>query len=193
MGAAPQPLAQPLPFQVPTPGRRWEEKTEKVQRKQEGRWRVRRWCDFHQRVTSECAVKIVHLNLCLRDTEAEWRDRKQEAGGGTPKEKESAHSKPRKEARQEAATGMGAPATWPPGVGGAGGNSRTDHRRTLTSRGSFGQEQKNRSPREPEAGSLREGRGGARALPGSVPHGYPTPSPSTNRDGKNTSPDISDP
>ena len=54
---------------------REDRRTEKVQRKQEGRWRVWRWCDFHQRVTSECAVKIVHPNLCLRDTEAELRDR----------------------------------------------------------------------------------------------------------------------
>lgn len=37
MGAAPQPLAQPLLFQVPTPGRRWEEKTEGQRRYRESK------------------------------------------------------------------------------------------------------------------------------------------------------------
>lgn len=116
-------------------------------------------------MASKCTLKVIHWNLCLRDTEAELRDRKQEVGGGPPKEKESLYSKPQKKARQEEAIGMVAPAISPQG-GGGGGNSRMDHRTTLNSRGSLAQEQKSESPHEPKAGSLQEGWGGAPALPG---------------------------
>ena len=68
-------------------------------------------------MASKCTLKIIHCNLCLRDTETELRGRKREAGGGSQKEKESMYSKPQNEARQEAVTGMVAPALWPQRVG----------------------------------------------------------------------------